>query len=749
MLLTGLLMMQSMTAEIHALSWQQKVSPLLCRQMQTAKAKTRNAPGSDTYLGALVKLKEGQNGYLLSKEGTLLLDSLNQIYVALLPASKIEVLASNENVLAIEANEAPIIQMDRTHVTIGADKIHAGTPAHNIPAYTGKGVLVGITDIGFDYTHPMFRNADGTLAIKKVWDAFATNSNGFGGIGAIYDTQDAILKAQSSQDNSCSHGTHVMGIAAGRAWKAKNSAQEEITYKGIAYEADILSAAIDLDTGIPEVDDAMGKKVKNILKEGAAGELLNLGVTTNNIISALGIKMIFDYAKEHNMPCVINCSWNLTPNLTENYKTVDEFLSGLMGPGRIIVGCAGNWGDQGLYTEKPNDQKKWQPYMNLKDSLTSFSLHSDDEFTLALSLYANQTDTKPEFYMDEPLTSQEMRAMVDKDPETSYYAWEYKDKQGNKKYITLSFGYRKNDKQGYDYMFTLDIPSEYYDDFAYPKLELTSDSKIRLLGSPYKILFDKQLTGSYPYTSGWPATASHTISVGLTSHRNKFTNIEGKETSANSNKNQEGYIVHWSSCGPTLDERTKPDVTAPGYNIISARSKFYEGNAKEWKDDNPLVVARADFEGETREVVAMCGTSMAAPMVTGIVALWLQAKPTLTREQIMETISRTAKKPQADLEYPNSVYGYGEVDAYAGLLDILGINTAIPSLSTKQAAISMKGNTLYIEGTTEPVDIRVYNLGGQLVFIGVATDGTLALPNLPAAVYAVQAGNIGSQLIRF
>jgi len=89
------------------------------------------------------------------------------------------------------------------------------------------------------------------------------------------------------------------------------------------------------------------------------------------------------------------------------------------------------------------------------------------------------------------------------------------------------------------------------------------------------------------------------------------------------------------------------------------------------------------------------------------------------------------------------------VDAYAGLLDILDIKTSIPTLSTRQAAVTMNGRTLRIEGATEPLTVNVYNLSGQLVFTAATSaDGTVTLPQLPAAVYAVQVGKIGSTLIR-
>jgi len=260
-------------------------------------------------------------------------------------------------------------------------------------------------------------------------------------------------------------------------------------------------------------------------------------------------------------------------------------------------------------------------------------------------------------------------------------------------------------------------------------------------------MFGTNITNN-PYTVGWPGMSEHVIAVGVTSHRNYVTNLAGNTKAyASGNANPEGYIVNWSACGPTLDGRQKPDITAPGYNIVSARSLLYT-NSNSGKRQEKNVVASNTYDGQTHEMMILSGTSMAAPVMTGIVALWLQANPRLTREDILKTLSRTSKKLEPQLNYPNNTYGYGEVDAYAGLLDILKLPTTIPSLPKEQMEVTMNGHSLYIKGISQAVRVTVYSLSGQQVFSTVTTDGSVELPTLPAAVYAVRAGNMGSTLIR-
>ena len=129
-----------------------------------------------------------------------------------------------------------------------------------------------------------------------------------------------------------------------------------------------------------------------------------------------------------------------------------------------------------------------------------------------------------------------------------------------------------------------------------------------------------------------------------------------------------------SSWGPSWDGRNKPDVTAIG-TVISAGNYYNENN----KDE---VIESFDAYGvQGMETwVGQYGTSQASPMVAGIIALWLQAKPTLTPEDVLALIRKTSKPLEA---VPNTKSGAGLIDAYAGLLEILGLAEALPSVTVE------------------------------------------------------------------
>lgn len=102
-----------------------------------------------------------------------------------------------------------------------------------------------------------------------------------------------------------------------------------------------------------------------------------------------------------------------------------------------------------------------------------------------------------------------------------------------------------------------------------------------------------------------------------------------------------GIRVSYSSIGPTIDGRIKPDVMAmanDGYTIES---------------DGPGYV-----------YINIGGTSASCPQVAGVGALVLQANPNLTNMEILELLRNTASRATN----PDNAYGYGIVDAFKAVM---------------------------------------------------------------------------------
>jgi hypothetical protein len=107
-----------------------------------------------------------------------------------------------------------------------------------------------------------------------------------------------------------------------------------------------------------------------------------------------------------------------------------------------------------------------------------------------------------------------------------------------------------------------------------------------------------------------------------------------------------------SSQGPTRDGRFKPDVAAPGTDIVAARG-FTTGNA--W--------------------IGMTGTSMASPHVCGLIGLLLATEPSLTAAQINGIIQRTSRPlPGATFMWAHDA-GFGRLQEDACLAEAAVINS--------------------------------------------------------------------------
>lgn len=156
-----------------------------------------------------------------------------------------------------------------------------------------------------------------------------------------------------------------------------------------------------------------------------------------------------------------------------------------------------------------------------------------------------------------------------------------------------------------------------------------------------------------------------------------------------------------SSRGPTADGRLKPDVVAPGQSVVVA-----------------------DVRGS--DYLRASGTSYAAPLVTGVCALLLQAHPSWTPAQVQESLhdSATDLGPSG----PDTAYGWGQVNALAAS----GLELPVPEESRVATPYPnpVHGDQVFFPlglASEDTVRLQVYELSGALV-------ATHAWP-LPAGAY--------------
>ena len=127
----------------------------------------------------------------------------------------------------------------------------------------------------------------------------------------------------------------------------------------------------------------------------------------------------------------------------------------------------------------------------------------------------------------------------------------------------------------------------------------------------------------------------------------------------------------FSSRGLKTDSSTWPDISAPGENIVSSCRLYLlicsTGGAPQ---NGPGLLDIGTFN-------TISGTSMAAPQITGIVALLFQANPSATPGQIEDALKKTAYKYSDGAPY-TSVGGYtSSYDKGTGLVDVVAAATSL------------------------------------------------------------------------
>lgn len=107
-----------------------------------------------------------------------------------------------------------------------------------------------------------------------------------------------------------------------------------------------------------------------------------------------------------------------------------------------------------------------------------------------------------------------------------------------------------------------------------------------------------------------------------------------------------GVVAGFSSRGPSADGRIKPDVMAPGSGTTSVAY------------------------GTTDQYAGVNGTSVAAPLAAGLVSLLLEARPSLTAQEMMDLVRGTSSQAAT----PDNDNGYGLLDGRLASGDACGCN---------------------------------------------------------------------------
>lgn len=662
----------------------EKMSPFVREAMASALATKQltRSQSDDRLLTAFVRI-DGNAAEVLRQYGCKELARVGDISIAAIPLSKLGALSCGRQVKRIETGRRCSIQMDTTRLVVNAEKVYTG---EGLPqSYTGRGVVVGVQDIGFDLTHPNFYSADmSQYRIKALWDQLSRDTIGSTlYVGRDYVGRDALLELRHPIDGETqTHGTHTAGIAAGSGAEGNGDISP---YRGMACDADLVL----VDNA---ADNASLIDPKDYYKFTYATD-------------ALGFKYIFDYAERMHQPCVINFSEGSSQDFHGYDQLYYELLAKLIGPGRIIVSSAGNDGARNSYIHKNIGKERAGAFIMGNEKRFSCTAKSKQTFTFRVSVYDNVASPQIVDISTVNVCNAQDSLLTD-----SLLV-------GGKKYIWRVLAYPNSyDTSETAYDIQISSPSKLGDSPQVSLQVMGRDADIelyRMSGYMFPHSLDPMLdAGDCRYTIFSPSSSPDVICVGSTSYRTQFVNYLGEKKVYDSG--QKGIRSPFSAMGPTLDGRIKPDVMAPGQNIISSYSSFFINNPKNVNASVKSDVRHFEYNGRTYAWNANAGTSMSAPVVTGAIALWLQADPTLTPADCLEIFAKTCSHYDTSLSYPNNLYGYGQIDVAAGLREVL-----------RRKALGI--NTIGQKKVSERYDNRIYLLDGRYVGTSEA--------NLPKGIY--------------
>lgn len=220
-------------------------------------------------------------------------------------------------------------------------------------------------------------------------------------------------------------------------------------------------------------------------------------------------------------------------------------------------------------------------------------------------------------------------------------------------------------------------------------------------------------SGPAAYTIGSPAAAAKAVTVCAMSDSGTGSTKQGF------------FVADFSSRGPTADGRTKPDICAPGYNIVSVKANSGTG------------------------YVAMSGTSMATPFVSGAVALMIDANIGLTVDQVkncLYTTSQDWKSTGTDIDT-----GYGRLQAYEAVKcagGFTGTGPAVPAHAWLPSGSTISTSGAYDKYTFN-VGTTAYPVAGTLIIPGAAStkDFDLYLYNPSGTLVASSTGTTRQETV--
>ena len=492
------------------------------------------------------------------------------------------------------------------------------TPAGELPVLNnqGAGVIVGFVDTGINYTDSLFRNVDGSTRIIGIWDQTnnSDNSNNienetvkpFSAFSALYGTQYTAeeINLALNSDNPASivptrdengHGTFLASIAAGNR-------DERAGFSGAAPQASI--AMVKLKPAKQYLRDFY------LIQDGAEA------YQENDIM--MGVSYLYFLARKYFMPLVVCIPLGTNIGSHMGMSRLGQYLNQVsLSNGSAVITAAGN--ETGArhhfraVMDASTDEVTAELRVGEREAGFSMELWAENMGVYTVGFISPTGEVAREISV--PLRGENTVSFLLEQTQITVYT-QIADVSSGSQFIFMRF---ENPMSGIWRILirnSLDIRETFH--LWLPVRGFITDETYFLRPDPDTIITD-------------PGNARYPITVTAYDHT------------------KNSIYIH-ASRGYSLSGRIKPDLAAPGVNILGA-----------------------SVSG--RRLTRMSGTSVSAAHLAGAAAIllnWgvLNANYPYLNTPVLKSIFVRGAQRNPALTYPNREFGYGTLDLYEAFLHL-------------------------------------------------------------------------------
>ena len=492
------------------------------------------------------------------------------------------------------------------------------TPAGELPVLNnqGAGVIVGFVDTGINYTDSLFRNVDGSTRIIGIWDQTnnSDNSNNienetakpFSAFSALYGTQYTAeeINLALNSDNPASivptrdengHGTFLASIAAGNR-------DERAGFSGAAPQASI--AMVKLKPAKQYLRDFY------LIQDGAEA------YQENDIM--MGVSYLYFLARKYSMPLVVCIPLGTNMGSHMGMSRLGQYLNQVsLSNGSAVITAAGN--ETGArhhfraVMDADTDEVTAELRVGEREAGFSMELGAENMGAYTVGFISPTGEVAREISV--PLRGENTVSFLLEQTQITVYT-QIADVSSGSQFIFMRF---ENPMSGIWRILirnSLDIRETFH--IWLPVRGFISDETYFLRPDPDTTITD-------------PGNARYPITVTAYDHT------------------KNSIYIH-ASRGYSLSGRIKPDLAAPGVNILGA-----------------------SVSG--RRLTRMSGTSVSAAHLAGAAAIllnWgvLNANYPYLNTPVLKSIFVRGAQRNPALTYPNREFGYGTLNLYEAFLHL-------------------------------------------------------------------------------